>query len=256
MQEIILGSPYGGLGDNIQLSTLPELYAKAGHDVYICSEAYFRNPEIKELIWECNPFVRGTKSGICNAGDTPGRHRPVHPNPISNWEILHGFSPTNTIPKIYYTPQKIDIFQDVFLVDFSSISAVFSTRVVEEAYLMIKEKYPDKTFRRVRFQQNLNPVNEKAQWQNGVFRELNISVGNDVVVNNIFEYCDIICSSFGFLSIYSGASHLSSALKEYNRELISLCVVRQEHYEHNRRNSLHLYDNIEYILVSSDGLGF
>ena len=32
---ICISQPWGGLGDNLAFSTLPELYSKLGHDVYI-----------------------------------------------------------------------------------------------------------------------------------------------------------------------------------------------------------------------------
>ena len=34
-KTIVIYQQYGGLGDNLQYSTLPELYSKQGYDVYI-----------------------------------------------------------------------------------------------------------------------------------------------------------------------------------------------------------------------------
>ena len=56
MSDVLLGSYFGGLGDNLQFSTLPEEFFKQqGRDTYIVSETTFRNKEIYDLVWGCNP---------------------------------------------------------------------------------------------------------------------------------------------------------------------------------------------------------
>jgi hypothetical protein len=35
MSKIIISQPWGGLGDNLHFSTLPELFSKKGYEVYI-----------------------------------------------------------------------------------------------------------------------------------------------------------------------------------------------------------------------------
>ena len=248
-REIIIGSPYGGLGDNIQLSTLPELFTNAGYDVYIWDQTYFRNVGIKELVWGSNPFIKGEKSGVCNAGDTPGRHRPVHPNPISNWEVLHGFSPTNLFPKVYYKPQSIKNLENTFLVDLSSISSTYDLEIVRNVCKNLSENFPGKRFCHVQFKQDLNPASDQAPAQNGTFHNLEIGIEDVIIIDNIFQYCDTISSSFGLITLHSGASHLSSALKEFNPDLLSFCIVEREKYNFWKQKSLHLYDNIQYIII-------
>ena len=72
MSDVLLGSYFGGLGDNLQFSTLPEEFSKQqGRDTYIVSETTFRNKEIYDLVWGCNPYVKGVKDGRRTAGDTP-----------------------------------------------------------------------------------------------------------------------------------------------------------------------------------------
>ena len=108
MSDVLLGSYFGGLGDNLQFSSLPEEFSKQqGRDTYIVSETTFRNKEIYDLVWGCNPYVKGVKEGKRTAGDIPEINF-VNPNgyysSITNWEYLHGLKPTNNLPKIYYKP--------------------------------------------------------------------------------------------------------------------------------------------------------
>ena len=112
MDDVILSAFHGGLGDNLQFSTLPEEFHKQqGRDTYIWSQASFRNQEIYDLVWGCNPYVKGVKDGRRTAGDTPEINF-VNPNgyysSITNWEYLHGLEPTNSLPKIYYEPKKLE----------------------------------------------------------------------------------------------------------------------------------------------------
>jgi len=56
-KKIIISQPWGGLGDNLQYSTLPELFSKKGYDVYISNNNKVRNNEIFDLIWKMNPYI-------------------------------------------------------------------------------------------------------------------------------------------------------------------------------------------------------
>jgi hypothetical protein len=109
MSDVILKSYFGGLGDSLQFSTLPEeFYKQQGRETYIQDGANFRNKEIYDLVWGMNPYVKGIKSGQWNAGDTPEIKVENHTgNWISNWEYLHGLEPKNIRPKIYYEPKKL-----------------------------------------------------------------------------------------------------------------------------------------------------
>ena len=116
MDDVILSAYHGGLGDNLQFSTLPEEFHKQqGRDTYIWSQANFRNQEIYDLVWGCNPYIKGIKDGTWTAGDTPEiGHKTLVSDCISNWEALHGLEPTNKYPKIYYEPEKTPAFEMLY----------------------------------------------------------------------------------------------------------------------------------------------
>ena len=59
MSDVLLGSYFGGLGDNLQFSTLPEEFSKQkGRDTYIVSETTFRNKKTKEVFDKHNVLVK------------------------------------------------------------------------------------------------------------------------------------------------------------------------------------------------------
>ena len=69
-----------------------------------------------------------------------------------------------------------------------------------------------------------------------------------IEVENIFRYCDLISSVYGYVSLHSGGTHLSSALKEYSPNLKSICILSKEWYnEHEVLDNHFLFDNIEYL---------
>ena len=249
-KEIYIGAYHGGLGDNLQLSTLPELFFKKGLEVHVPAGFYFRNSEIYDLVWGCNPYVSGIKEGVWNAGDTPEiGHRILHPSCISNWEMLHGFEPKNLYPKIYYIPKKNIEMNDVFLMDMSSISTSYNKLHVEKVLEGLKLQHPNKRFFNVEFVQNLNPRSFNSPAHNGVFNKISQKNKNIIKVLTIFEYCDIMSSVGGIVTLHSGASHLSSAMKEYNPSLISKCIIQKDQYYMHKNRSVFIFDNIEYILI-------
>lgn len=244
MSDVFIRAYHGGLGDNLQLSTLPEqFYKQQGRESYLWSGVKFRNNNIKQLVWDFNPYVKKIiKEGDWNAGDLPDlNYSNVAGDHIANIEQLHGLKPTNKYPKVYYKPLTMVGYSDVFLVDFTSISINYPVDKLMKKLDEIRETYPNKRFLEVTFSQNLNNQGKLNKY------EMNLE---KLVVNNIFEYCDYICSSYGMVALSSGASHLSSALMEYHHTLKSICIMEDSWYNrHMDIGKLFIFDNIEYQLI-------
>lgn len=242
MSDIFLKAYHGGLGDNLQFSTLPEEFAKQqNRKTYIDDSASFRNPEIYDLVWKCNPYVLGKKQGEWNAGDLPTiSYTNSTNNTISNWEQCHGLAPTNKYPKIYYTPKHRDEFANTFIVDLSSITIPYDQEQLNRIVDQLQATYSTKIFKSISFSCQIN--NE------GHHNKYNISNITPCMINDIFEYCDVVSSSYGFIGLSSGSSHLSSALKaQYAKDLISICIMPKFWHDEHKRKGLFLFDNIEYI---------
>lgn len=240
MTDIFLKAYHGGLGDSLQFSTLPEQFSKQqGKKTYILEDAPFRNPEIYELVWGKNPYVEGRALGTWNAGDTPEiEYSNLTGNTILNWEKLHGLKPVNTHPKIYYEPENHKDMKDVFIVDFSCISIDYDKWQLKNIFEKIKNEYPDRKFLSVYF---------KNKVSDGKHNVYDIGFDGYIEIESIFRYCDLISSAYGFLSLSSGASHLSSAIKEYSPNLKSICIMPEKWYNIHRDRGLFLFDNIEYL---------
>jgi len=233
---IVIGQPWGGLGDNLQFSTLPQLYAEQGYDVYISSENSVRNQEIYDLIWGMNPYVKGLLNSPPNAGACKGFHSYTE-NPIKNMELRHNLSNgTNSYPVIYYKPTYRSDLSNCLLYDTTSISYKYpDSSIISEAYTEVFNKYPHLTKRRILFK-NL---------KNRDIPEL----GTDTIeVSNLLDYCDLIYSCNVFISLLSGQSALASAIKQNNPtpeiyvNLPSTCLWN--------KGAMYIFDNINFVVSS------
>ena len=238
MDDVILAAFHGGLGDNLQFSTLPEeFYKQQGRDTYISSQASFRNQEIYDLVWGCNPYIKGIKDGDWSAGDTPDRHRVIESDCISNWEALHGLKPTNKYPKIYYEPEKISSFDNVILVDLSSISITYDEEKILKLYDSVRKTHEGMVFLEVEFTNKIKGATIIEPDVTGV-----------VEIESIFTYVDLMYSSFGVVSLHSGQNHLASAIKnQYNKDLNVYCLMDDVEYVRQKTKGIFVFDNVTYL---------
>ena len=238
MSDVILAAFHGGLGDNLQFSTLPEEFHKQqGRDTYISSQASFRNQEIYDLVWGCNPYIKGIKEGDWSAGDTPDRHRVIESDCISNWEALHGLKPTNKYPKIYYEPEKVSAFDNVILVDLSSISITYDEEKILKLYDAVRKTHEGMVFLEVEFTNKIKGATIIEPDVTGV-----------VEIESIFTYVDLMYSSFGVVSLHSGQNHLAAAIKnQYNNDLEVYCLMDEYEYQRQKDKSIFVFDNVNYL---------
>ena len=245
--DVILGAWHGGLGDQLQLSTLPEeFYKQQGRETYIFEDAPFRNQEIYDLVWGCNPYIKGKKSGVRNAGDLPEyRINQTCGNWIQDWEIVHGLVPSNIRPKIYYPLMKLPNYKNTILVDLSSVTINhnntgygYDLNEVDKIYYALRKSYPDKKFVGVRFKGvNSNQHHPK--------------VDEEVVLDNIFHYCHLINSSYGICCFYSGAMALAAAIQRSNELLKIYCITPPSVYYSDRtqKQGIFYFDYVDYLVT-------
>ena len=109
MMKVYFGQPWGGLGDNLQFTTLPKLFSEKGVDFFISKHNTYRNPEIYEFCWGKNPYVKGIVNNIANIGScAPDLQKGRTDNIVSAAEIRHGFSGSGRYPEIYYDAKVLD----------------------------------------------------------------------------------------------------------------------------------------------------
>ena len=232
----------GGLGDNLQFSTLPEGFkVEKGEDSYIHINSQFRNPEIYELVWESNPYVLGRSENPPNAGNP--RHGPHTENiGIRGWEELHGITPNDGYPKIYKEIENQYGYEDVVLVDFSCQTHYqlnsYSQEIINQELNKLKEIYFDKKILAVKIPDHTAIISNYYSYNHGL---------EEIKINNLIDYYNLIGSCFGTITLHSGAHVMASTIKNmYRPNIQNTCIIPRSNY---LVGSLYCYDNANYIQV-------
>ena len=208
MADIVIATPWAGLGDHLQFSTLPELYSKQGHTVWLHKDAPFRNKEIRKFVWGTNPYVAGFTDLPPNAGGGFAHVRHVTDSIVSDWEVAHGFGVQNHYPKLYFEPDTDGLqFQDTILIDLTCVSDTYDRHKLHDAVFRIIED--DKYYRKLKHRQVLFTGTN-------IFTEEHPLLGEDARVTHIHSlehYADALSNCAGIITLMSGAAVLASTLK-------------------------------------------
>jgi hypothetical protein len=256
--NIVLSSNFGGLGDNLQLSSLPEEFWKQfRRSTYISGKSNHRNDEIFDLVWKSNPYVLGVSNKRPIAGDLTAWRSLKNPkitNVISHWEFTHGLNVTNEFPKIYYTPKKIDELKNTVLIDLSSITLFpspgantvnsYNPELLKMAINHQLKNYSNYELVKVLFNNDLNKKNSSAKVIDMILADYEI---RDVQVESIFDYVDLMASCSAIVTIYSGAAVLASSIKKYNPDLQIFTFITHQNYFHEMNNPNYIFNNINYV---------
>lgn len=198
--KLTLYQPWGGLGDNLQFSTLPEELAKRGDEVYISRRNTCRNPEIHDLVWACNPHVKGISDDEPNLGHPAFGYDPsLSNNIVTHWELCSGLTPTAGLPRIYLEPHRLAAYEDLVLVDVSSASIGYEPSALVKRLDEVLERFPDQPIMQVQFANHKPPHNVM----------LNMPT---ITVASLREYWNVMFSASSVVTVFSGASVLAAAL--------------------------------------------
>lgn len=238
MSDIIIRSWYGGLGDNLQHSTLPRRFSELGHDVYISNQIPYRNPEIKDLVWGLNPYVKGYSDAEPNAGDIESiQYKQMGLGFLGNWEKAHGLEPPySIIPDLYYQPKEVKEIQGKTLVDITVISAKAAYKEEKlRDYLTLN--YPKEDVVICLFHDGLT------------YPMFLLHSYNIIFVENIYRYFDLIYSCEKFVCLFSGGNAAAASLFKYKPIKVDCLCADFPTIRTAEIISLHRYEGINYIWI-------
>ena len=230
---IIISQPWGGLGDNLQFSTLPQLYSEKGYDVYISSDNAYRNTQIADITWKLNPYIKGVSDLPPNAGSCNGVYW-INNEYIKSIEHAHGFREgLNKYPVIYYTPKKIDALANTVIYDMNATSNDYSDFFILSSFIKIFNQYPNCEKKKI-IPTSLPNVRATPSFSTEFIN-----------VHNLFEYCDIIYSCKALICLHSGTAVLASAVKRDNLTP----DIHSIHNQEKRDPEGFLFDNVTYYFL-------
>jgi hypothetical protein len=244
---VLTAGPLLGLGDTAIYSTLPERFSKLGYDVYLDKDTRSSNPEIYELFWQKNPYIKGLTDKKPNAGyprqglfyeianRLPGYRS------IEAMERAHALPPPyGMAPKVYYEPKPFHVKLDnIILVDFSAVSSKIGQRGLAECMKMMSGKFK-------------NPHYLQVLHQKHIVLNSPIVVGSQHHVASIYEYLDMLASCRGWIGSEAGGQSLASAIRgehsvydeSINPEIV--CTITPQTF--NSRG--YTYANVDYRVTS------
>lgn len=245
MKKVIFAQPWGGLGDNLCFSTLPERYNEIGVEFYVSNQNTIRNNEIYDLVWGQNPFVKGVINESPNIGSEINNVYWRNVNKlngdyiIEDIETAHGFTPKNKSPKIYYKPKNIELLKDKKVINLSSISLKYDSDKIKD--FLLKNNVITEESILLKYKNN-EGININDNYHNNRHNIYNIPLNNIFEVKDIFHLCDIINSCEEIVTLHSGSSALTSALSEgKTNKCLTVSLKGCE--------KSHIYDNIKYIFL-------
>jgi hypothetical protein len=241
---VIFAQPWGGLGDNLQFTTLPRLYHERGEEFYISSHNQYRNEEIYEFCWKNNPYVKGIINQYPTIGaSAPDVQKGVTDNIVSAAEIRHGFSGSGRYPEIYYEPNVIDEMADKILVDLSAHTLINNGLDkfynVETLFDLVDTSVPRENVRFVTFK------NVDIPYLSGGFD----FEEQEIQIESIFHYADLIHSSKEYYCLYSGGNSMAAAIKNKCNSNVKINCFLHGTVNENLDKAFFIFDNVNYIEV-------
>lgn len=196
----VLGQPYGGLGDNLQFSTLPEMFFRQGIETWISSRNVCRNQQIYEMVWGLNPFVKGI---VAEPPNVRVQDVEVSPNigllnTVQRAEMLYFGAWEHRHPVIFYQPKFRPEFADKAVLEFGYVT-INLTKALEDIRRHLLRLLENRKVVLLR-----NPVNPA----------LDVGDFPTYEVKDIWELADILWSCQMFAGIESGAAVLCATLKQ------------------------------------------
>jgi hypothetical protein len=241
-KSIVLYQGGGGLGDNLQFTTLPELYAKKGYKVYISSKNAYRSDELHDLIWGLNPYVEKSLSDLPpNAGsvvDSTAYISAFHY--IKSIELGHGLHDGyRKYPVIYYKPNKIEGIDNYIFYDPTYVTDG-SNPSFNNSFRSIFNKYPTMVPHMIKFKHGYDKANDTIK-KNSV-NSMETAVYE---IENIRHFCDLLFSCKVFVCGFSGGSVLASTIKQDR----PTPVVYSFYSTVSHNKYLFRFDNVHYLPV-------
>jgi hypothetical protein len=221
--RMVIEIPYPGIGDHLFYSPLPELLTQNNicKDVFVSSKSAFRTPEMYDLIWGSNPFIRGRidEFGWSNTG-----FRPEGGNFLDG--IVYQFSGVipklgSTTPKLYLeTKRPVEPASPYLILDFNRISN--QHRIAMEAVEKVLRSHLEKLGTSLKIVVYESLFLKELIASNPPFaallksRDFEVRRSEPTLANyfSIIEHCDVF---FGF---YSGGANVAAA---YNRRSFIFC---------------------------------
>lgn len=238
--SIVIYQPWGGLGDNLAHSLIPELCNRIGVKCFLSKHNHYRNQQIHDLVWGCNPYVEKEKVDFkdlswldrCKFYENKGL------NHVQVVQHTYGFNTEYEYPKIYYQPKLLPEFKNKTLIDFNAISVGYDDNVLKyKLHDLLKQKQIETDV----------IIVEHSKIENRQYT-LPFQV-EKIDINDLFLYCDIIHSAKNIITLNSGITNLASTIKNGFSSDVAIYTFTYKKFLKEHGSNGYFYSNNNYIPV-------
>ena len=204
-KQLVIQIPFGGLGDHLIYSSLPELlWKQKGIKTFISNKSIFRSEAIREFVWELNPYIEFTSEKGWFIHQPLKYDFPTLDEYLQKLFNLQG----NGCPKVYYRPNLVEQLKEKNIVDPSYGAAGKANGYYENGFHKRFIKYLKSNVNEFilvahRHSKTKNPLEELIK------RTFNPDCYS---VFTIGELADVLFSARKRYILYSGAASVSAAL--------------------------------------------
>lgn len=239
MTGLIIYQPWGGLGDNLAHSIIPELCRERGIKCYLSKHNAYRNQDIHDFVWGINPYIEKEYTDTTDLSwlDKCKTYEVGGLNHIQVLQRVYGFNTDIEYPKIYYNPKYICSFQNKTLIDLTACTTA-GDMTIDKIQNILNNLYIN-TNNTVYVTHSSIPHTKAFYLQN----EAEV-----VDINNLKYYSDVISSSTRFITLFSGQSVLASTLKHQLNLDIQIDVLAPSRYLPHPNYS-YTFSNTNYIPI-------
>ncbi len=230
-KPFILELGYGGLGDHLVFSALPEFFSKKlGVKFQISSKSLFLQNDIKKIVWELNPYVKFTnKHGMRLSCPIVSRFK----NYNDAFADIFGMKKNDQAIKMYYHPERIVTGRNEVLCDLTFGPSGEYNGYTEEIFInnvidYLRKNYSDKVL--VLLLPKTNYANKSIVQ---AIQESNLKF-NIQSIDSIFQLANFLHSYPERVLLYSGAASLAASM---NCSATVLCnKLSNPHFQYATNN--------------------
>lgn len=231
-RRLVIQVPFGGLGDHLAYSSLPELlWKQKGIKTFISNMSIFRNEGIRDFVWGLNPYI--------NFVDEKGwfinerlRDNIVIDEYLQELFHLEG----NGYPKTYYKPRVIEELRGQNIVDPScgatgKANGYFEREFYKRFIAYLKEYVGEFI---LITHKNIGNQNDLCELIRTEFKPGCFSAGT------LEELSDVLYSANERYLLHSGGASLAAALKLKSNILNYIKPSTYEYFKYPTNKHIHL----------------
>ena len=238
--EMTIYQPWGGLGDNLAHSIIPELCKATGNKCYLSKHNAYRNQQIYDLVWGLNPFLEKEQKDSKDLSwlDRCGIFENQGLNHVQVIQKTYGFNTSFEYPKIYYTPKFLPAYKNSTFIDFNSISVGYDRDILDNKLKQLleeKKMYDDVV------------IVTHSKVDNNQYK---LDLATEVIdINDLFFYCDVVYSCKNIITLNSGMTNLASTIKNQFQNDVQIYTFTYKKYLKEYGSNGYFYSNNNYIAV-------